>query len=289
MKILYTIFALTQASLPVVLWHGMGDNCCHSFSMGAVEKMIQKHAPGVNYIKSLMIGDSPTQDTTNGFLLPVNDQLEMVCKQLSDDLNLKNGYNAIGFSQGGQFLRGIAQKCPNPPMRNLISVGGQHQGIFGLPKCPGDYTICQYVAKLLDWGAYTNFVQSRLVQAQYWHDPLDETTYTKYSQFIARINCEGEICPFEYETNLKKLNKMVLIKFNQDTMVVPRESSHFGYYSPGQQTEISNMTELSVFTEDRIGLKTMLENDQIDFISTDGDHLQFSEDFFANEIVPYLN
>ena len=56
----------------------MGDNCCHSFSMGAVEKMIQKHAPGVNYIKSLMIGDSPTQDTTNGFLLPVNDQLEMV-------------------------------------------------------------------------------------------------------------------------------------------------------------------------------------------------------------------
>ena len=82
-----------------------------------------------------------------------------VCKQLSEDPNLKNGYNAIGFSQGAQFLRGIAQKCPNPPMKNLISVGGQHQGIFGLPKCPGDYTICQYVAKLLDWGAYTSFVQ----------------------------------------------------------------------------------------------------------------------------------
>lgn len=24
--------------------------------------------------------------------------------------------------------RAIAQKCPNPPMLNLISVGGQHQG-----------------------------------------------------------------------------------------------------------------------------------------------------------------
>ena len=67
-----------KASLPVVLWHGMGDNCCHSFSMGVVEERIRKHAPGVNYIKSLMIGDSPTQDTTNGFLLPVNDQLELV-------------------------------------------------------------------------------------------------------------------------------------------------------------------------------------------------------------------
>ena len=31
------------------------------------------------------------------------------------------------------------------------------------------------------------------------------------------------------------------------------------------------------------------ENDQIDFISTDGDHLQFTEDFFEKEIVPYLN
>lgn len=130
---------------------------------------------------------------------------------------------------------------------------------------------------------------SRLVQAQYWHDPLDEETYTKYSQFIARINCEGGICPAEYETNLKKLNKMVLIKFNQDTMVVPRESSHFGYYTPGQQTEISNMTDLPVFTEDRIGLKDMLENDQIVFLSTDGDHLQFTEEFFEDQIVPYLN
>ena len=49
------------------------------------------------------------------------------------------------------------------------------------------------------------------------------------------------------------------------------------------------MTDLPVFTEDRIGLKAMLENDQIVFISTDGDHLQFTEEFFAEQIVPYLN
>ena len=53
----------------------MGGNC---HGMGVVEERIRKHAPGVKYIKSLMIGDSPAQDTTNGFLLPVNDQLEMV-------------------------------------------------------------------------------------------------------------------------------------------------------------------------------------------------------------------
>ncbi len=29
--------------------------------------------------------------------------------------------------QGGQFLRAVAQRCPDPPMRNLVSIGGQHQ------------------------------------------------------------------------------------------------------------------------------------------------------------------
>ena len=33
---------------------------------------------------------------------------------------LQGGYNAIGFSQGGQFLRAVAQRCPNPPMKNAV-------------------------------------------------------------------------------------------------------------------------------------------------------------------------
>lgn len=35
-------------------------------------------------------------------------------------------YNAIGFSQGAQFLRAVAQRCPQG-MKNLVSIGGQHQ------------------------------------------------------------------------------------------------------------------------------------------------------------------
>ena len=53
--------------------------------------------PSVNYIKSLMIGDSPTQDTSNGFLMPVKEQVQLACQQIQNDENLKDGYNAIGF------------------------------------------------------------------------------------------------------------------------------------------------------------------------------------------------
>lgn len=27
--------------------------------------------------------------------------------------------------------RAVAQRCPDPPMRNLVTFGGQHQGVFG--------------------------------------------------------------------------------------------------------------------------------------------------------------
>ena len=44
------------------------------------------------------------QDTENGFLMNVNDQVTQVCDKIAGDEKLKNGYNAMGFSQGGQFL-----------------------------------------------------------------------------------------------------------------------------------------------------------------------------------------
>ncbi len=36
--------------------------------------------------------------------MDVNEQVSMVCSQLAQDPKLKGGYNAMGFSQGAQFL-----------------------------------------------------------------------------------------------------------------------------------------------------------------------------------------
>lgn len=38
-----------------------------------------------------MIGDSAVEDTKNGFFFPVNDQIDIVCKKIADDQNLRNG------------------------------------------------------------------------------------------------------------------------------------------------------------------------------------------------------
>ncbi|KAF6345397.1 palmitoyl-protein thioesterase 1 [Rhinolophus ferrumequinum] len=114
------------APLPLVIWHGMGDSCCNPLSMGAIKKMVEEKIPGI-YVLSLEIGKTLIEDVRNSFFLNVNSQVTTVCQILAKDPKLQHGYNAMGFSQGGQFLRAVAQRCPSPPMINLISVGGQHQ------------------------------------------------------------------------------------------------------------------------------------------------------------------
>ena len=41
-EILTTEPSEPSGPLPIVMWHGMGDNCCHSFSMGAIKKVNTK-------------------------------------------------------------------------------------------------------------------------------------------------------------------------------------------------------------------------------------------------------
>ena len=149
---------------------GMGDNCCLPFSMGSVKALIEDSIPG-SYVVSLMIGTNPGDDSYNSYFMPIHKQLEMACESVSNDPKLAQGFHAIGFSQGGLFVRALAQTCAGAKVLNLISIGGPQQGIFGLPECLGEKGVCEEVKRLLDIGAYTPLVQNRLVQAQYWHDP----------------------------------------------------------------------------------------------------------------------
>jgi len=253
--------------------------------MGSVKKMLEKELE--TYVLSLMVGNSVASDTTNGFFMDTNEQIDFVCNTIKKDPNLQDGYNAMGFSQGGQFLRGLAQRCPQPPMKQLISIGGQHQGVYGFPHCPGSWFVCKEVDRLLNLGAYTDYVQSHLVQAQYWHDPLDEDEYKKKSKFIAEINQEGTV-KLEYKQNLMRVSNITFVMFNKDTMVVPKESEWFGFYKPGQDKELMTLQESDLWKEDKLGLKEMDSQGRLSFLKIEADHLRVPEAFWSDEIIPRL-
>ena len=90
-------------TLPVVIWHGMGDTCCLPFSMGVIKSILHKYLNNT-YVYSIKVGKWFWDDFFHSFEMHPNKQISDVCIQIQNDSKLQNGFNAIGFSQGGQFL-----------------------------------------------------------------------------------------------------------------------------------------------------------------------------------------
>ncbi len=221
---------------------------------------------------------------------------------MTTDAIIKSGgkFNAIGFSQGSQFLRAVVQRCsnndtyPNPSniklqVNNLISIGGQHRGVFGLPHCPGDnVTLCEYARKLLDYGAYQSFVQAHLAQANYWNDPFDRNGYLNYCTFLPDINNEKAEKKESYKTNLLTLKNLVLTLFTEDTMVQPRTSQWFEFYADGQDQTVVKMRDTDLYKQDWIGLRQLDESGRLKLLECQGDHLRFTDEWFISNIIPYF-
>jgi len=270
---------------PVVLWHGMGDTCCFNFSMGFIKSLIQQYLPNT-YVYSVEIGNSIEEDQMNGFFMNVNDQIEMMCNQLPLVPELANGFNAVGFSQGSQFLRAYVERCNNPPVHNLISIGGQHQGVYGFPRCPGaNETICEWVRELLNEGAYISWIQDFLVQAEYWHDPFNEQEYLDSCIFLPDINNAGSVKNESYKENFMSLNKLALVRFTLDSFVQPIDSEWFSWYAPNNDKVVVPYNETDLYVQDWIGLRYLDENGRVDFLSVVGDHLRFTEQWFIDTVI----
>ncbi|XP_047993219.1 palmitoyl-protein thioesterase 1-like isoform X2 [Leguminivora glycinivorella] len=183
--------------------------------------------------------------------------------------------------------RGMIQRCGHklPPIKSFISLGGQHQGVYGLPHCMAvSHKTCDYIRELLNYAAYQRWLQLSLVQATYWHDPLSEEEYKRKSIFLADINNELTINE-TYRSNLQKLESFVMVKFDRDSMVQPRESEWFGFYKPGQASQLQTLQQSKIYTEDRLGLQAMDRAGKLAFLSQPGDHLQFDETWFIDNII----
>lgn len=109
---------------PLVVWHGLGDSG-YSNGMLELKTTLEQAYPGL-YVHLISLADSDGSDRNRGVFGKVDDDVEQVCQELSSVKQLKNGFDAIGFSQGGQFLRALVQRCEKVQVRNLVTFGSQH-------------------------------------------------------------------------------------------------------------------------------------------------------------------
>ncbi len=85
---------------------------------------------------------------------------------------LKAGFHAIGFSQGGLFMRALVQTC-DLPVKRLVTFGSPHAGVAEPPGCDVSeaqhalrVSDCGVVRNLIQMGVYWEWIQSSVVQAQ---------------------------------------------------------------------------------------------------------------------------
>ncbi|BGP51327.1 hypothetical protein JCM10450v2_007265 [Rhodotorula kratochvilovae] len=289
--------------VPIVIWHGLGDRFDAPGLLSLKEDLEQ--TPGLEgvFVHIVEVGEDGTSDQRATFFGSANAHVEHVCAQLAalpqivdPLLNPSQQFDGLGFSQGGQLLRAVVERCgtvgagkgsEGARMRRLVTVGSQHMGISELSPCPpksSPLSPCKLMhLSLVRSGIYTPWAQHNIVPAQYFRDPNRIDEYLAQNDFLRDINNErvgdaqvgdearGEEDGDEprnatYKTNLAALDKLVLFRFSNDMTV------------PGCYATPLPWADLPLYSADYIGLRALHERGRVGRRVCEGVHMEIEEE-----------
>ena len=274
---------LGGSGVPTAIFHGMGDACINP-GIGQIDKIIKK-GTGAE-VHCIEVGLPSVGEVYNNF----ETIAKKSCKELAKHDAFKGEFNVVGLSQGALLARYIVEECEMPgKVRNLLSIGGPNMGVTSVPHCP-DGIICDAINFVVRHLVYTSAAQNWLAPAGYFRDIYHLHNYERGSVFLPSLNNEGPKGAFHdaRKERFTSLNSAMFVKFEQDTMVNPKESAWFQQYDKlGKEVLPLNATDF--YNNDHIGLKQLTEEGKTHFYSVDGDHLRFSFDDIKNVFIPFLN
>lgn len=272
--------------LPVILWHGLGDDATGE-GVGQVGDLADEINPGTFFYPINLSKDGSSSDRSETFFGNVSEQISRVCETLASHpiLSTAPAVDAIGFSQGGQFLRGYIERCNKPPVRSLVTFGSQHNGITEFKDCaPSDF-LCKGAMAVLRYNVWGSYAQSSIVPAQYYRPTEDYNSYLESSSFLADINNERREKNAQYKKNLASLTKFVMYQFANDTVVIPKDSSWFDEIVDGERVALRKR---NIYREDWIGLRELDQKGALEFKSIEGEHMRIGEQTLRDAIKNYF-
>ncbi|KAK0832263.1 hypothetical protein LTR73_002550 [Friedmanniomyces endolithicus] len=285
-------------SLPLLIWHGLGDRY-DADGLHTVGTLANKIHPGT-HIYYIRLDDDGSADRSASFFGNVSAQVAKVCEdikadpQLAQSLDEKGGIrvDALGFSQGGQFLRGLVERCEGLSVRSLMTFGSQHNGISEFQTCGSYDFVCKGAVALVKGNAWTEYVQGRVVPAQYYRT-VNETTgrgsegYLEGSGFLADVNNERSVKRGEYVERIAALERFVMWVFEEDKTVIPKESGWFAEVN-GTDGVVTGLRERAMYKEDWLGLRRLDEKGGLVFKSTPGGHMDLNEGILVEAFGEYF-
>ena len=115
--------------------------------------------------------------------------------------------------------------------------------------------------------------------------------YEEDSVFLPALNNENTAVQGDFAALKKEkfssLNGAMLVMFNQDTVIYPKQTAWF--QTLDDKGEVLPLNATDFYNNDYIGLKSLTEAGKVHYVSVEGNHLQFSEDDIQNTFIPFLN
>ncbi|EPS36626.1 hypothetical protein H072_9845 [Dactylellina haptotyla CBS 200.50] len=280
------------APVPLVIWHGLGDTFDNP-GLQSVADLYKSIYPGaVTHI--IHLADDGGGDRKASYFGSLPNEIANVCEQLSADTNLTSaaaahGVHALGFSQGGLFMRGYVEACNTPKVHTLVTFGSPHNGISEFVKCKPTDWVCRTAFSFLNANKWSDWVQKNIVPAQYYRHPSPEEMekYLEFSGFLADINNERADKNTSYKSNLGDLEGgLVLYKFDEDEVIIPKESVWFAEVL--EDGKVTWLTDREMYHEDWVGLKKLNEAGKLKFLKTGGGHMHITDELLTEVYTKYL-
>lgn len=273
-------FAFARTGRPIVVLHGVTNSCSHSDTNHLVRMLDQQLGVFVTCIESGADNDS--------WLLTIPQQIAKTCETIQKNPQLAGkDIDLVGLSQGNIISRGIIQQCSfGGSVRRYISVAGPQMGVDDVPKCIHG-PVCSLVNSFARFGVYTSLAQRHLGPANYFKNVKRYQEYLKICMSLPDLNNERIQKNQTYKERFASLEALMLVMFLNDTVITPRESEWFGYYS--QNLTVLDMRATDLYKQDFIGLRTLDESQRLIRVALPGDHLSHTDSDIINTFVPFLS
>ena len=262
---------------PTVVAHGMGDSGTNP-GMKSLCKTVSDKYPGA------FVLCSTTADSGKSISMTFDKQLADFQAEIASHPELKNGFNAVGLSQGNFLLEAYIALVNDPPVYNFVSICGPLQGEATCPSNIAFDLICP-VWKLDPYGAPLAF-------SSYWKGTKDKDTYLAKSRMLADVLNEKDTKNATVANNFKALNSMMMIEATEDTMIEPKESEQYGMWdwgTSGKKAPIVALRDSEGYKGDFIGLQTLDKAGKLHSSQFVGEHIRFNNSYWDSVVLPYFN